>query len=214
MVLPEDKLEDLRRQLSESHKDKIAFYDETRRGLARRRQAISRQKAFDLLTEGSITPDAYNENLKRYESDIKAILEEEERLEDANENYYVTIGYLLDVFENAGTLFDKGTVDKKRQIVNLVLSNLVLTGKKLDFTLKEPFATLLSCKKGTLWLGMRDSNPRMVGPEPTALPLGESPTSGSVVIRCKHNYTTSLFTSQCFDRILLRGSSGRYNSTN
>ena len=24
------------------------------------------------------------------------------------------------------------------------------------------------------WLGMRDSNPRMVGPEPTALPLGES----------------------------------------
>ena len=23
---------------------------------------------------------------------------------------------------------------------------------------------------------MRDSNPRMVGPEPTALPLGESPT--------------------------------------
>ena len=26
------------------------------------------------------------------------------------------------------------------------------------------------------WLGMRDSNPRMSGPEPDALPLGESPT--------------------------------------
>ena len=26
-----------------------------------------------------------------------------------------------------------------------------------------------------LWLGMRDSNPRMLGPEPSALPLGESP---------------------------------------
>ena len=25
------------------------------------------------------------------------------------------------------------------------------------------------------WLGMRDSNPRMLGPEPSALPLGESP---------------------------------------
>ena len=33
------------------------------------------------------------------------------------------------------------------------------------------------------WLGMRDSNPRMVGPEPTALPLGESPT---VVIIISH----------------------------
>ena len=27
----------------------------------------------------------------------------------------------------------------------------------------------------SLWLGMRDSNPRMPGPEPGALPLGESP---------------------------------------
>ena len=27
----------------------------------------------------------------------------------------------------------------------------------------------------SIWLGMRDSNPRMPGPEPGALPLGESP---------------------------------------
>ena len=33
------------------------------------------------------------------------------------------------------------------------------------------------------WLGMRDSNPRMVGPEPTALPLGESPTVLSILIQ-------------------------------
>ena len=33
-----------------------------------------------------------------------------------------------------------------------------------------------------LWLGMRDSNPRMVGPEPTALPLGESPTAGYILV--------------------------------
>lgn len=31
-------------------------------------------------------------------------------------------------------------------------------------------------RKYFLWLGMRDSNPRMLGPEPSALPLGESPT--------------------------------------
>lgn len=31
------------------------------------------------------------------------------------------------------------------------------------------------------WLGMRDSNPRMVGPEPTALPLGESPTARFII---------------------------------
>lgn len=29
-----------------------------------------------------------------------------------------------------------------------------------------------------LWLGKRDSNPRMLGPEPSALPLGDSPWLG------------------------------------
>ena len=39
------------------------------------------------------------------------------------------------------------------------------------------------------WLGMRDSNPRMLGPEPSALPLGESPV-------CTQKYTTYLLFSQ------------------
>ena len=31
------------------------------------------------------------------------------------------------------------------------------------------------------WLGMRDSNPRMLGPEPSALPLGESPVQNEII---------------------------------
>ena len=31
------------------------------------------------------------------------------------------------------------------------------------------------------WLGMRDSNPRMLGPEPSALPLGESPVQIEII---------------------------------
>ena len=27
-----------------------------------------------------------------------------------------------------------------------------------------------------IWLGWRDSNPRMLGPEPSALPLGDTPS--------------------------------------
>ena len=32
------------------------------------------------------------------------------------------------------------------------------------------------------WLGVRDSNPRMLGPKPSALPLGQPPTD------CKQYY--------------------------
>ena len=38
------------------------------------------------------------------------------------------------------------------------------------------------------WLGMRDSNPRMVGPEPTALPLGESPTCTHIITYISKKY--------------------------
>ena len=44
-----------------------------------------------------------------------------------------------------------------------------------------------------IWLGMRDSNPRIPGPEPGALPLGQSPTgfqfvsiAKSVFLRKRH----------------------------
>ncbi len=30
----------------------------------------------------------------------------------------------------------------------------------------------------SIWLGRRDSNPRMLGPKPSALPLGHSPLIG------------------------------------
>ena len=33
-----------------------------------------------------------------------------------------------------------------------------------------------------IWLGMRDSNPRMLGPEPSALPLGESPVHSTCTL--------------------------------
>ena len=37
------------------------------------------------------------------------------------------------------------------------------------------------------WLGMRDSNPRMLGPEPSALPLGESPLDSGRATRPQNN---------------------------
>ncbi|MDQ5953899.1 MAG: Recombinase, partial [Patescibacteria group bacterium] len=45
----------------------------------------------------------------------------------------------------------------------------------LRWEYKKPFDILARTAKNANWLGMRDSNPRMHGPEPCALPLGQSP---------------------------------------
>ena len=54
-------------------------------------------------------------------------------------------------------------VARRSMIINLVLSNLKLDGKKLTFNLKKPFDTLLSQQKGLLWLRRPDSNRRPIG---------------------------------------------------
>ena len=107
-----------------------------------------------------ITPQVYNENNARYDEELSDLHRQEERLDEADKQFYITVGYLLAIFQHAEQLFEVAKIDEKRQIIGLLLSNLQLDDKKLTFNLKEPFATVLSHANGSLWLGMRDSNPR------------------------------------------------------
>ena len=69
----------------------------------------------------------------------------------------------------------------KRNSQAFWLRTYEFSNKIVELTLREPFRTLVLDANRPVWLGMRDSNPRMVGPEPTALPLGESPTVRYIV---------------------------------
>lgn len=57
------------------------------------------------------------------------------------------------------------------------------------------------------WLGRRDSNPRMLGPEPSALPLGDSPiiwASHSITERrllLQHIFDVQVIVPECPERI-------------
>lgn len=130
-----------------------------------------------------ITPQVYNENNARYDEELSDLHRQEERLDEADKQFYITVGYLLAIFQHAERLFEVAKIDEKRQIIGLLLSNLQLEDKKLTFNLKEPFATVLSHANGSLWLGWRDSNPRMLGPEPSALPLGDTPSACAIVAK-------------------------------
>lgn len=78
---------------------------------------------------------------------------QEERLDEADKQFYITIGYLLAIFQHAEKLFEVADVSEKRQIVSLILSNLQLDGKNLFFNLKEPFDKLMNLSKGSYGWG-------------------------------------------------------------
>lgn len=136
----------------------------------------------------SITLDLYNENNKRYKDELAEIERKESKLDGADINYYDNVSTLLDIFERADHIFNTALPEDKKRLVGFLLSNLRVSGNSLELTPREPFAKLLLDAKRPLWLGWQDSNPRMVGPEPTALPLGDTPFF--------FNYSTSLKVNQ------------------
>ena len=122
-----------------------------------------------------ITPQVYNENNARYDEELSDLHRQEERLDEADKQFYITVGYLLAIFQHAERLFEVAEIDEKRQIIGLILSNLQLDDKKLHFQPKRTLCNTDFSVKRFFVAGDEGFEPPIPGPEPGALPLGQSP---------------------------------------
>ena len=109
---------------------------------------------------------------------------------------------LFSFAKTAKTRFENGTMLEKKEIIQALGSNLYLQDKSLVVELNTPLKILkaltpdariinqrlepvlqgdlnsaieMEYSRNEIWLGRKDSNPRMPGPKPGALPLGDSP---------------------------------------
>ena len=62
-------------------------------------------------------------------------------------------------------------------------SVVFIFGKNEEKPIKKVATLGDDLEKPIVWLGWRDSNPRMTGPEPVALPLGDTPVSRKIILR-------------------------------
>ena len=83
-----------------------------------------------------------------------------ERLGIADEEYYLTSEYLLQLANRAYELFMSSEVEEKRQLIQLTLQNLKLEGKTIEFELVKTFDKVFACSSRQRWLGKKDSNLR------------------------------------------------------
>ena len=60
------------------------------------------------------------------------------------------------------------------------LSVIIKLDVKIQYT--NPIEHNKKDPKGSFWLGRKDSNLRMAGPKPAALPLGDAPLSATFII--------------------------------
>lgn len=73
-------------------------------------------------------------------------------LQEADDNYYITVKSLLELSNRAYEIFESSEVVEKRQIINFVLSNIKLDGKKLYYDLIKPFDSIVNFSDSHKWL--------------------------------------------------------------
>ncbi|HPC30381.1 MAG TPA: recombinase family protein, partial [Candidatus Pacearchaeota archaeon] len=147
--LSDDKIQEITEELKKSNEAKNAFHKKSLASLRNEYDKIETRinNAFDLLTDGSITRDMFNKKLKEYKEKQAELNEEMQRYTDADENYYITANIVLNLAKKAYEIFQSSEVEEKRQLLNFLLQNLTLEGKKLNFELKTPFDTVLQTSK-------------------------------------------------------------------
>lgn len=70
----------------------------------------------------------------------------------ADKEFYVTASRILELANRAAEIFESSKAEQKRQLLQFLLQNSTLDGKKVDFTLKKPFDAILTASKTEDWL--------------------------------------------------------------
>ena len=108
--------------------------------------------------DGIIDERLYDKKSEEYRLKQQELRNKISRLSMANEEYYVTSEYLLQLANRAYDLFLSSEAEEKRQLLKLTLQNLKLRGKKIDFELVKPFDQVFACTSRQTWLPDKDSN--------------------------------------------------------
>lgn len=156
LQLPSETVEQILIGLNETHQGKMDFHNKQYEKLVQEQKSLTTMMDnlyLDRL-KGRITEDDYDKffqsfNEKKVELETRLAL-----LSEAEDNYYITAKYLLDIANRAYDLFIRSEVEERRQLLKLVLQNLRLEGKLVRYDALKPFDTILNYNDNQL--GLRD----------------------------------------------------------
>lgn len=79
-------------------------------------------------------------------------------LQNADEEYYLTAQYLVEIASRAKELFISSEPEEKRLILKMAFQNLELDGKIVRYDWKKPFDKIAFYASRPAWLPDEDSN--------------------------------------------------------
>ncbi len=154
LQIPKDVIEEITATLRNSHKDKTQFHHTLLDGHQKEYQKYEAriEAMYEDKLDGSITESYYSKKREEFRAKQKDISDKINRLGFADEEYYLTSEYLLQLANRAYDLFMSSEAIEKRQLLKLTLQNLKLDGKKVEFELVKPFDKVFACTTSQTWL--------------------------------------------------------------
>lgn len=102
--------------------------------------------------DGRITVDEYDRLYKEFRTKIEETDSRLSNLQKAEDDYYLTTNYLLQLANKAYELFESSEIEQKRQLLKLILQNPTLDGRLVQYDVLKPFDTILNYADNKLWL--------------------------------------------------------------
>ncbi len=160
LQVPEWVLEKIVNNLNEVHQDKMDFHNKQYDALTKEQKTITTMMDNLYLDKlkGRITDSEYDKFYQSFHEQTEDIDTRLSMLHEAEDNYYITAKYLLELANRAYELFERSEVEERRQLLKLVLQNLRLEDKIVRYDGIKPFDTMLNYSDNQLWLPREDSN--------------------------------------------------------
>ena len=154
LQMPEEVLEDITEGLKQTHKDKSKFHKD----LLERYQTDYKkfenriEVMYEDKLDGSITESHYEKKRDEYRAKQKELNKKVNKLQFADEEYYLASEYLLKLASKASELFESSEPQEKRLLLKMTLQNLELNGKKAQFHWTKPFDAIAEYASRSAWL--------------------------------------------------------------
>ena len=158
--VPEKLLDTLLAHMRASHEAENQFHRDTIAGLRRDYDQVRERLAvlLDLRLDQSITQDEYDRKARELKEQQIEIGLRIEQHQDGEGSFRTTLESLISVASRAAGIFERSKIDEKRQLIAFVFSNLRLSGKKLEYSMRSPFDLMVNRATYEGWLGDLDSN--------------------------------------------------------
>ncbi len=154
LQIPDWVLEQVVGNLNNLHHDKMDFHNKQLDKLNEDNKTVT--KMMDNLyldkLKGRITDDDYDRYFQSFKEQKADIATRLGILQEAEDNYYITAKYLLELANRAYELFESSEVEERRQLIKLVLSNLRVEDKLVRYDAIKPFDTILNYADSQVWL--------------------------------------------------------------